>query len=259
MGMMAKFAGIVTGAALSVATPAMAVTKIDFTNIKGTWFDIVGGTNVNYDGQGTESATVTWGTGDNQSGYRFDAVAIPQLVVSPSTNTSAVTNIGKFTHFNFPIGAGTSISAVKLKFTTDVLVNDMLFGNVEFIYAFNHWETTNRPSRGPCANGGANNTGVNASGCADRVAVNFNQASGAFSIGDVDYALDVFGFLDGGEPVDFFWTRENKSNEAFIRGQVVLRENAGAVPEPASWAMMIGGFGLIGATARRRNTALKFA
>jgi choice-of-anchor C domain-containing protein len=28
-----------------------------------------------------------------------------------------------------------------------------------------------------------------------------------------------------------------------------------AVPEPATWAMMIGGFGLIGATARRRRTA----
>jgi len=28
---------------------------------------------------------------------------------------------------------------------------------------------------------------------------------------------------------------------------------AGAVPEPATWAMMIGGFGLIGAASRRRN------
>jgi hypothetical protein len=30
---------------------------------------------------------------------------------------------------------------------------------------------------------------------------------------------------------------------------------AGAVPEPATWAMMIGGFGLLGAAARRRSTA----
>jgi hypothetical protein len=29
--------------------------------------------------------------------------------------------------------------------------------------------------------------------------------------------------------------------------------NTGAVPEPASWALMIGGFGLIGASARRRR------
>jgi hypothetical protein len=26
-----------------------------------------------------------------------------------------------------------------------------------------------------------------------------------------------------------------------------------AVPEPATWAMLIGGFGMIGAAARRRN------
>jgi hypothetical protein len=33
----------------------------------------------------------------------------------------------------------------------------------------------------------------------------------------------------------------------------------GAVPEPASWAMMIGGFGFVGATMRRRRTALAAA
>jgi hypothetical protein len=34
---------------------------------------------------------------------------------------------------------------------------------------------------------------------------------------------------------------------------------ASAVPEPASWAMMIGGFGLIGAALRRRKVAVRFA
>jgi hypothetical protein len=33
----------------------------------------------------------------------------------------------------------------------------------------------------------------------------------------------------------------------------------GAVPEPASWAMMIGGFGMVGAAMRRRRTAIRFA
>ncbi|MBB5987561.1 choice-of-anchor C family PEP-CTERM protein [Sphingobium lignivorans] len=33
----------------------------------------------------------------------------------------------------------------------------------------------------------------------------------------------------------------------------------GAVPEPASWAMMIGGFALAGSTLRRRRTAVAFA
>jgi hypothetical protein len=33
----------------------------------------------------------------------------------------------------------------------------------------------------------------------------------------------------------------------------------GAVPEPATWAMMIGGFALVGASMRRRRTAVSFA
>jgi hypothetical protein len=35
-------------------------------------------------------------------------------------------------------------------------------------------------------------------------------------------------------------------------------ETAGAVPEPASWALMIGGFGLVGASMRRRRSAVTF-
>lgn len=31
---------------------------------------------------------------------------------------------------------------------------------------------------------------------------------------------------------------------------------AGAVPEPASWAMLLLGFGMVGTVARRRNTAV---
>lgn len=33
----------------------------------------------------------------------------------------------------------------------------------------------------------------------------------------------------------------------------------GAVPEPASWAMMVGGFGLAGVAMRRRRSAVSFA
>lgn len=34
---------------------------------------------------------------------------------------------------------------------------------------------------------------------------------------------------------------------------------SGAVPEPATWAMMIGGFALVGASMRRRSMAVSFA
>lgn len=35
-----------------------------------------------------------------------------------------------------------------------------------------------------------------------------------------------------------------------------VQSPSGAVPEPAAWAMMIGGFGLVGASARRRRSAV---
>ena len=39
----------------------------------------------------------------------------------------------------------------------------------------------------------------------------------------------------------------------------ILFASAAAVPEPASWAMMIGGFGMMGAGMRRRKLAVHFA
>jgi PEP-CTERM motif len=38
--------------------------------------------------------------------------------------------------------------------------------------------------------------------------------------------------------------------------QQIGTASGGAVPEPASWAMLIAGFGLVGAIARRRRTAV---
>jgi len=44
-------------------------------------------------------------------------------------------------------------------------------------------------------------------------------------------------------------------NDPMVRGSF-----SGAVPEPASWALMLGGFGLVGGALRsRRNTAVIFA
>ncbi len=49
--------------------------------------------------------------------------------------------------------------------------------------------------------------------------------------------------------------------EAFSDANLGENFAGGAVPEPATWAMLIGGFGLVGAAARRRRatTALQLA
>ena len=40
---------------------------------------------------------------------------------------------------------------------------------------------------------------------------------------------------------------------------VSINAVGGAVPEPATWAMMIAGFGIVGASMRRRKVAVRFA
>ena len=45
-------------------------------------------------------------------------------------------------------------------------------------------------------------------------------------------------------------------NQSYL---VKLKFNAPAVPEPSTWALMIAGFGLVGAGMRRRHVALRFA
>jgi hypothetical protein len=58
--------------------------------------------------------------------------------------------------------------------------------------------------------------------------------------------------------VDAFFTLTTKNNPAAERNQPVftlgqISVPVSAIPEPASWAMMIGGFGMLGAAARRRT------
>lgn len=45
-------------------------------------------------------------------------------------------------------------------------------------------------------------------------------------------------------------------NYFFDTGDVVFEATFAAVPEPATWAMLIAGFGMVGAAARRRRPAI---
>jgi hypothetical protein len=75
------------------------------------------------------------------------------------------------------------------------------------------------------------------------VAVNSFGLSFGPDFGDIRAGLNTsFGEFSGMAPV-------GGVNEAFVRASL-------AVPEPASWAMLIAGFGLVGGTLRRRRAAL---
>ena len=106
----------------------------------------------------------------------------------------------------------------------------------------------------------------------DLTGANFTATTGfnGLSFFDVNQTIDPFGGLTllsattGFAPVATF-----NANHLFFNfsglsigdvGRTVrYRIAAAAVPEPASWALFIGGFGAIGFGLRRRRTSISFA
>lgn len=58
---------------------------------------------------------------------------------------------------------------------------------------------------------------------------------------------------------DFLFSTFGGGNQVVVISGFVAPPTPGAVPEPASWAMMIGGFGLLGVAMRRRRPGVAFA
>jgi len=80
--------------------------------------------------------------------------------------------------------------------------------------------------------------------------INMLLSDGSSVSGDYDGASGAgfLGFL--GEGVT---SATISSADDFAIGDFYTTVAAGAVPEPAAWAMMIAGFGLVGASLRRRK------
>ena len=82
---------------------------------------------------------------------------------------------------------------------------------------------------------------------------------------DVDYNGDLYHTLYVSNDNDFLPDNAGP-NQFYVFGFTdadlagLVKQNVAAVPEPASWMMMIGGFGLIGAMRRRQmRTTVRFA
>ncbi len=255
---------LVAAVGATLLAGAAHANTVSLSNMTATWYDGTPSGNVSYSGNGTTAPEARWGTGGPQSGYDFDIAAQPiTFTVPPSPSPNAV--LGTFTHLNNPIDAGTSITSIKLQISAKVTINDGIADvfqqNLNFFYSFSHWETDNGAE--PCANGEANNQGVNINGCADRVIANWLSTSDSFVIGNDTYTLNVIGFSTnqaGTNPFTSFWTTEKDDNEAFLVGNVALRSEVGGgpsgTPEPGSIALV--GLALAGlAAASRRGAASK--
>lgn len=76
------------------------------------------------------------------------------------------------------------------------------------------------------------------------------------------FYVDEAGVPLVGDPTTVAYTFETAPRNVFYtsKASVTTLRNTAAVPEPNTWAMMVGGFGLIGSAMRRRQKlAVRFA
>ena len=67
------------------------------------------------------------------------------------------------------------------------------------------------------------------------------------------FVVDLAAFNDGKAGHLTFGVNDGRYNDNSGRFDITLFQLRNAVPEPATWAMMIAGFGLVGAAMRRRR------
>lgn len=83
--------------------------------------------------------------------------------------------------------------------------------------------------------------------------------TGAFSAAAGDTHISLFDRINGDFSLSGNWTFDLVGGRAGNNAQIkllsvpVTGSNTGAIPEPSSWAMLITGFGLVGATMRRNR------
>jgi PEP-CTERM motif len=234
----------ITASALAFASPALAAT-----------FDVVTGYNTapfTY-GSGTGGATFAAFSTNYSGGCQGQAAFSCHADVSP---------------FNLP-AVGKNLGATTVNFATVTLPNDVVYfhpGSIagedailRFTAATTDIYTLNgsfiRLDSTPTPNGGQ-----------DGVLASIFKVSGStytslysnVLVGSLNSSIGFTGLsttLAAGDYVEFVVNRRTAFNtdSTGLKATITSRGAVGAVPEPATWAMMLFGFGLVGSLMRRRN------
>lgn len=217
--------GLIVGAASIVQA-----VPISLTNIDGDWQNATPASNADIVNSGTNGgiSTASWGASGVFSSYVFVSGATPKVVESDG----AIFQIGTFTHNNFPIPSGTSITAI------DLLLGIEAFGLVDLSATFNytHNETPNI--------GDAKNQ-------RDIVTITNPILNAEFDYGGNTFYFNLVGFSqDGGANVaSIFKTYENYSNVAGLYARVT----SSPIPEPTTMLLFGAGLAGLAAVGRRRK------
>ncbi len=190
---------------LLIASPASAQPP-SLDSVTCTWppAGVVGGTNVNFSGQGTQNCRVHWGTdaGFGQSGLGFDGSAPPSQIIALNTPF----DLGSLLHFNNPILFGTNATSA------DLMLNLTISEGVEtvnpsFTFTFAIDETLNTPCPPP--------------GCDDIITFPSAFPAEVFTLGGETLTLQLLGF--GATPDDLsssFVSPEGLTNEAMLWARI---------------------------------------
>ncbi|PZU11448.1 THxN family PEP-CTERM protein [Sphingomonas sp.] len=229
--------------ALLAVTPAGAATTLqygaaNFTDAIGPGASDV----VLLDTDGLAGAEqIRWGDSgpiSAKSGLRF-ATAPAQTI-----SQGAQFTLGTLTYFNNVISAGTQVTSVDLGISALLGIDGSPLAAGPFVFTINVDETPNSGPLQGCPY-------YSQIACSDQISIITGAASQTFELGGQTLTLYLDGFLDrNAVPRSSFIAQEEQSTTATLVGHFDL---ASAVPEPASWAMMVAGFGLLGGAMRRRE------
>lgn len=232
-------------AAVFGVAPVCAATTI--MPVSANFSDAVGGDSSYYHFIDTDglvgSEEIRWGdsvSGNSdptaQSGLRF-STAPKQAITQGVTFT-----LGTLTYYNNPVYD--AISSVSFSVSPALIVDDTPLATGPFTFGISVDETPNGGNPAACPY-------PSQIACSDRISIKTGAATQVFQLGDQTLTLYIDGFLDQNlVPQSGFIAQEQESTTATL---IAHFDVASPVPEPASWAMMVVGFGALGGAMRRRD------
>lgn len=227
-------------AAASAAAPAAAAITINHT--AANFSNAVGGTSNIFQDNDALPGNETFITGDSPFG-------VPNVLKFNSAASTPITlntqfDLGTFSFENGLTQQFSHATAVSLSLTSSITTGSGTFSPSPFLFQLALDITDNIL---PCAH-------PSDTPCSDAVTFTILNGTGTFMDGGTAYTLFIDGFRDSaGNILPSFISQENTTTTATVIGRFAA---ANAVPEPATWAMMIAGFALVGGVMRRQVLAI---